>query len=242
MNLKASWGLAVVTLSVLTAGCEPGPAAEPPLPGLPAEAKLTKNYIGAPEGQELPVTFGPRRFDNEAEKRAYIERGNIFMAAKTNTEIEMRLAVRQSNSIEEAEAKLDQMIERPTGTAATLPRFVLEQLTAFELITARLGTTNDSPEALASLARWVETMQKNQNGSVIQMASALDKLKGVWTPEQVRSAAADFVEAHAAYGQCEGCLAKSGEPTALAPDAPMTGILQNHQAEVDGALARLRIL
>lgn len=222
-------------------GCGEAPVFEAEPPVFPADTRIIKNYLGAPAGEELPVSFGLKDFNgDEVEMKAYIEKGNAFLAAKTAVEMEMGLAVSRSNNIEDAENVLQSMVDEPTGSAADLPRFVLEQIAAFKLMRALLDKEELNDKELSSLANSVEVLRKNRNASVIQVVDALKRLEGSWSQDRLRRTAEDFLAAQLIYGQCDECSNKGGPEVLPAGGSPLVSLRERHQSEVDGAVALLR--
>lgn len=240
--MRTKYVFAIIIGFLHITGCGQGPTEVTDDPLLTIDARLTKNYLGAPAGETLPVTFGPQQFSDDASRQAYIEQGRIFLASKTAAEIEMRLAVRRSATLADAEQELKYMITNPEGQAGNLPSFVLEQIAAFEMVQALLDVSDADEETMSSLVHWVDVMRENRNGSVIQLAEALEKLEGTWTPEEITGAAYAFLSAHSAYGECLECPAKNngGTMSEMSPESPLLPALERHQYEIDDAVSRLR--
>lgn len=239
--MKTTSFVTILIVCLQITGCRQSPIIEKDVPSLPDDVKITKNYLGAPEGETLPVTFSIRHFDDAASMEAYVEEGNAFLASKTSVEMEMRLAVKRSNSLQDAERRLESLLVNPEGEATSLPHFVLEQIAAFEMVQAILDEPNIDASAMASLARCVEVMRDNRNGSIIQLSGALERLNGFWDAEQISDAASAILESYTVYGVCHDCQAKNKVEVMadFSPESPMSAVLQRHQFEIDEAVSRL---
>ncbi len=214
---------------------------QPPA-SLVTQADLLKNYLGAPDGETLPFaetfSFGPQEhnFASEAEAEAYATEARAFGARYFAAEIEARLLVRNAASASDALTALQQFVEAPEDEqAAKVPAFVREQAAAYAWLIERDAEQVEQPSEIQALTWAVDAMQRNHNGSVIELAAALDDLRGTWPSERLSAAAQTFAAAYKAGGTCETCLSKAG-----AANTGMSPMLPRHLAKAEDALTRLQ--